>query len=114
MAEINLDSLWKIAENEANWLKYYGHVSTRMTEEFTDAYFYDRMISIGYAKVPTPLHLRCAMGYITSDKPVLESEPMELKMTSGPRNHEKNVYTCLEYFVGTRQMLDEIKSIIKK
>jgi len=111
---MNLEDVWCVAENEANWLKYYGHVSTRMTEEFEDADFYDRMISIGYAKVPTSLHLRCAMGYVTSDKPVLDSEPAELLMTSGPRNHEKNVYTCLEYFVGTRQRLDEIKSIIKK
>ena len=109
---MNKEELWNLADSEADWLRYYGHFSTRETEGFEDADFYDRMVSIGYAKVPTPLVMRCPMGFITGPQPVLECEPEELVMVSGPRNHDNNVYTPLEYFIGTRQ--DKFDKLITK
>lgn len=104
--------MWRHADTEADWLRYYGHASSRETETFEDAGFYDRMLSIGYAKVNTPLDMRCPMGYITGPKPVLECVIEELEFVSGPRNHEMNVYTPLEYFIGTKH--DSMDELITK
>jgi hypothetical protein len=110
---MNEKKLWQFADTEADWLRYYGHASTRGTETFDDADFYDRMISIGYAKVNTPLWSRCPMGFITGPKPVLECDIEELEFVSGPRNHENNVYTPLEYFIGTKRNIDELITKIR-
>lgn len=110
---MKLEELWKSATTEADWLRYYGHRDTKMSEKFEDEKFYDRIISIGYAKVVTPIWERCAMGHITSDKPVLESTVEELSFTSGPRNHSKNVYTPLEYLIGRKIGTEQLVKIIK-
>lgn len=110
---MNLEKLWKLATTEADWLRYYGHSDTRLSEEFNDVNFYDRIQSIGYTKRVIELPARCAMTYITSDKPILESEISELRMTSGPRNHSDNVYTPLEYFIGRKIGVNQLIDIIK-
>jgi len=96
---MTLEELNKYAEQETSWLRYYGNgkPEERIAEKYEDAKFYDRIVSIGYTKRVIPLANRCAAYYITADKPVLECEPEELKGVSGPRNHEENVYTALEY-----------------
>lgn len=110
---MNKEQLWQLADTEADWLRYYGHSSTRGTETFEDAEFYDRMVSIGYTKVNIPLCARCPMGFITGPKPVLKCVPDELELVSGPRNHDSNVYTPLEYFIGTKQNMDELITKIR-
>jgi len=110
---MELEKLWKLATTEADWLRYYGHSDTRLSEKFEDEKFYDRIISIGYTKRVIPLHERCSMGYVTSDKPVLESEFSDLRSISGPRNHDNNVYTPLEYFIGRKIGVDQLIAIIK-
>lgn len=110
---MELEKLWKSATTEADWLRYYGHIDTRMSEKFEDEKFYDRIVSIGYAKVVTPIWDRCPMGFITSDNPVLESTVEDLSFTSGPRNHSKNVYTPLEYFIGRKIGTNQLIKIIK-
>jgi hypothetical protein len=99
MTEQELD---RAAEQETSWLRHYGHKDTRTTDSYEDEKFYDRINSIGYAKVDTPLDRRCPATYITSDIPVLQSNVGQLKNTSGPRNHEQNVYTPLEYVVSQK------------
>jgi len=111
---MKLEEIWKSAETEADWLRYYGHRDTRMSEKFEDEKFYDRIVSIGYAKVVTELATRCAMNHITSDKPVMESEVSDLRFVSGPRNHENNVYTPLEYLIGKKNGTTQLINIIKK
>jgi hypothetical protein len=110
---MELEKLWKSATVEADWLRYYGHSETRLSEKFEDEKFYDRIISIGYTKKVIPLVSRCAMCYITSDKPVMESDIKDLRIISGPRNHENNVYTPLEYLIGKKVGTDQLTSIIK-
>lgn len=111
---MKLEEIWKSASTEADWLRYYGHRDTRMSEKFEDEKFYDRIISIGYAKVVTPLVVRCAMNHITSHKNVMESEVSDLYFTSGPRNHSNNVYTPLEYLIGKKIGTQQLINIIKK
>jgi len=111
---MKLEEIWKSASTEADWLRYYGHRDTRMSEKFEDEKFYDRIVSIGYAKVVTELASRCAMTHITSDKPVMKSEVGDLRFTSGPRNHENNVYTPLEYLIGKKIGTTQLVNIIKK
>lgn len=110
---MELQKLWNLATTEADWLRYYGHSDTRLSEPFEDEKFYDRIVSIGYTKRVIPLPNRCAMSCITSDKPVTESEVEDLRIVSGPRNHDKNVYTPLEYFISRKVRVDELIAIIK-
>jgi hypothetical protein len=108
-----LEKIWKSAKTEAEWLKYYGHVDTRMSEKFEDVNFYDRIISIGYAKKNIPLPQRCSMLNVTSDKPVLESDIIDLKEEYSLRNHDNNVYTALEYLIAKRIGTEQLIKIIK-
>ena len=110
---LNLEKIWKSARIEADWLRYYGHVDTRMNEKFEDVNFYDRIVSIGYAKRNISLDQRCSMLNITSDKPVLESEISELKEEYSLRNHDKNIYTALEYLIGKNIGTEQLIKIIK-
>lgn len=117
---MTIEEINKYADQETSWLKYYGcnqdngepNKTTRQSDPYNDAKFYDRIISIGYTKRVIPLHSRCPAGYITSKKPVLESSVEELEFGSGPRNHENNVYTPLEYVfsknVGDHEKLRKI------
>ena len=89
-----LQKILKLATIEAEWMSHYGHEDSRKNEQFDDFLFYDRMLPIGYSKVYTPLHLRCPMGYVNS------LDINDIKDTIyGPRNHENNVYTCLEFVI---------------
>lgn len=110
---MKLEELWKLARNEADWLRYYGHSETRLSEKFNDEKFYDRIIGIGYTKVVIPLPSRCSMGNITSDKPVMESSINDLYIISSPRDHSKNVYTTLEYLIGKKIGTEQLIKIIK-
>jgi hypothetical protein len=102
---MTIEELNKYTDHETSWLKYYASYqesgdpnrTTRFSDPYNDAKFYDRLIGIGYTKKVIPLSMRCAAGYVTSKKPVLESTIEELEIISGPRNHENNVYTPLEY-----------------
>jgi hypothetical protein len=109
--KINFEKLWKCAKVEADWLRYYCH-SDYKTDPFNDALFYDRIQSIGYTKKVIPLSQRCSMLNITSDKPVLESDVTDLVISNSLRDHSKNIYTALEWFlaknVGTEQLLQII------
>ncbi len=111
---LDLEKMWKYAKTEAEWLRYYGHKESRMLEEFSDANFYDRIKSIGYTKRVIELHQRCSMMNVTSDKPVLESDISDLRQECSLRNHDKNIYTALEWFIAkgiaTEQLIDIIKN----
>lgn len=106
--------MWKSAKTEADWLRYYGHKDSRMSEEFLDANFYDRIESIGYTKRVIELHQRCSMLNVTSDKPVLESDISDLREEYSLRNHDKNVYTALEWFIAKGIATEQLIEIIKK
>jgi hypothetical protein len=110
---LDLEKMWKSARTEAEWLRYYGHEESRKSEDFSDVNFYDRIKSIGYTKRVIQLHQRCSMMNITSDKPVLESEISELRIATETRNHGKNVYTALEWFIGKGMAKDQLISSIK-
>jgi hypothetical protein len=110
---LNLEKIWKSARIEADWLRYYGHSESRMSEKFEDVNFYDRIISIGYAKKNISLPQRCSMLNVTSDKPVLDSDIIELKEEYSLRNHNNNVYTALEYLIGKNIGTEQLIKIIK-
>jgi len=78
-----------------------------MEEQFEDIDFYDRMIPIGYSKVYTPLVQKCPMGFVNS------LDPEIAEVIFGPRNHEKGVYTPLEFVIYNKieGYLDLIKLI---
>ena len=101
-----MNKIFKLAKIEAEWMRYYGHVDSRLEEKFEDTEFYDRMIPIGYSKVYTPLVHKCPMGYVNSLTEVAE-------LVYGPRNHSKGVYTPLEYVIYNKVdgYLDLIKLI---
>lgn len=105
-----IKEIFKLAKGEAEWLKYYGHKESRNDESFLDFLFYDRMYSIGYCKVPTPLYIRCPLGYVNS----LDVK-YSTKIQTGPRNHSKHIYTCLEFVIynkidGYLELIKFIKS----
>ncbi len=101
------EKIFKLAKIEAEWMRYYGHIDSRISETFEDINFYERMLPIGYSKVYTPLVNKCPMGYVNS----LDLEKAEV--VYGPRNHEKGVYTPLEYVIYNKVdgYLDLIKLI---
>jgi hypothetical protein len=105
--------MWKSAKTEAEWLKYYGHQESRLVEDFSDANFYDRIQSIGYTKKVISLHGRCTMMNVTSDKPVLDSKINELIICNSYRDHNQNIYTALEYFIGTGMAKDQLIKVIR-
>lgn len=104
----------KLVDHEASWLKYYGFAVTRTTELYNDVTFYDRIQSIGYTKRVILLSNRCVAAHITSKRPVLESSIEELEIVSGPRNHEINVFTPLEYaFANNLEGTDKLRELLK-
>ena len=111
---LDLEKICKCAKVEADWLRYYGHEKSRMNEDFSDVNFYDRIESIGYTKRVIPLPNRCSMLNITSDKPVLECEVSELRISNSNRDHNKNIYTALEYLIDKGISVDELIDIIKR
>lgn len=105
----------KLIEHETVWLHYYGHPDERITEEYNDHMFYDRLVSIGYTKKVIALWMRCCGGFITSDRPVLESTVEELRIIGSPRDHEANIYTPLEYMFAKKYgRYMECKNILKE
>ena len=91
-----IEKILKLAKTEAEWMRYYGHESSRKEESFEDIGFYDRMLPIGYSKVYTPLAHKCVMGFVDS------LDPEKAKLVSGPRDHSKGVYTPLELVIFNR------------
>jgi hypothetical protein len=110
---LDLEKMWRSAKTEAEWLKYYGHQESRLVEDFSDVNFYDRIQSIGYTKRVTALYQRCSMLNVTSDKPVLECGISELKISDTNREHSKNIYTALEYFIGTGMAKEQLIKVIR-
>jgi len=103
------NKIYKAAKTEAEWLRYYAHNKERDLEPFDNCTFYDRLPSIGYAKVNTPLSSRCPTFHITSQSLVTDCDLDELIIISGPRNHSENTYTPLEYFLVCNKIPKSIK-----
>lgn len=103
-----IKEIFKTAQQEAEWMRYYGHIDSRNSETFDDILFYDRMVPIGYSKVYTQLHIKCAMGFVNTLN--IDSN---VEICYGPRNHSKDVYTCLEFVIYNKidGYLDLIKLI---
>lgn len=104
---MEIEKIKKLASTEADWLRYYGYVESRKEEKFEDVGFYDRMQPIGYSKVWTPLSIRCPMAFVTG-------LDLDATVTSGPRCHEKGVYTPLEFVIynkieGYLELIERIK-----
>lgn len=110
---IEKDKLIEAAKVESEWLKYYGESKTRSLEKFNDCLFYDRIKSIGYTKRIVKLYNRCAMMRITSESPVLDSNMEQLSISNEERNHDKNVYTALEYLIHNEIEKNKFIKIIK-
>ena len=53
------------------------------------------------------------MMNITSDKPVLESKISDLKICNSYRDHSQNIYTALEYFIGTGMAKEQLIKVIR-
>lgn len=103
---MELGEIYQAAIKECEWIKYYGHRDTRLAETFEDHKFYERIQSIGYTKVVMPLHLRCAMMYVTPIDSVLELEPDVSALDLDPKHigpsygpKTDKVPTALEYVI---------------
>jgi len=103
------NEIYKAAKTEADWLRYYAHRKERDECVYDNCEFYDKIPSIGYAKVVTPLAQRCAMMYVTGLQLVTDCKLNQLAIVSGPRNHSMNVYTPLEYFLASKNVPQDIK-----
>jgi hypothetical protein len=105
-----IEKIFKLAKIESEWLSHYGHEDSRKEEEFEDIKFYDRMLPIGYSKVWTPLEQRCPMGYVDT------LNINEVKgIVWGPRNHDNNIYTCLEFVIHNKiEGFEQLIKMIKK
>jgi hypothetical protein len=101
-----IETIFKTAKLEAEWLRYYGHIDSRNEETFNDILFYDRMYPIGYSKKYTQLADRCPMGYLNGLN--LKSN---IEICFGPRNHSKEIYTCLEFIIHNK--IDGYLNLIK-
>lgn len=99
---MDLNEFQRYIDHETQWLKYYGYRPDRKSDMYDDHLFYDRIQSIGYAKVVTPLSNRCVAAFITSDKPVLTSSIEELYVIHRLRNHKENIYSPLEYLMANK------------
>lgn len=99
-----IEKIKKMAKTESEWMRYYGHESSRAEEKFEDIGFYDRMLPIGYSKVYTPLAHKCPMGFVDS------LDPESARLVSGPRDHSKGIYTPLEFMIHNR--MEECESLI--
>jgi hypothetical protein len=114
---MTIEELKKHTDQEASWLQYYGSSNERKVDLYNDTNFYDRIVNAGYAEPSKrfiPLSMRCASGFVTSKNPVLESTIEELEFVFEQRNHEKNIYTSLEYFLATNcEGSEKIKEFIR-
>ena len=90
------EELFKAAKQELEWLRYYGHVDSRLA--FTsDSEIYRDLQSIGYAQKNTSLDIRCAPYVITSNNQInSETSIDELFIIGSTRNKIENKYTPLE------------------
>jgi len=106
--------LLKYVDHETSWLKSYGLIEERKKDLYNDTNFYERLQRVHTNSRTVALPLRCAAVYITSKKPVLESTIEELECVSGPRNHQINVYTPLEYFFAKNiEGCEDLKAILR-
>jgi hypothetical protein len=104
-----IEKILRLAKTEAEWMRYYGHESSRKEERFEDIGFYDRMLPIGYSKVYTPLSHKCPMGFVDS------LDPDSARVVSGPRDHSRGIYTPLELVVHNRMReMNEMIAMIKE
>lgn len=53
------------------------------------------------------------MMNVTSDKPVLESKIDELRICNSYRDNGQNIYTALEYFIGTGRAKEQLIKVIR-
>ena len=93
---MNKDELWKHVDREIDWAAYYGYSKDRDLLDMNKP-FYDQVRSIGYAKVNTPLDVRCN-GYLC----FVYTEGMsieDLVPLSERRNSEENKFTPMEVWV---------------
>lgn len=105
----------KAAQQEADWLRYYGRREDRESDDFSDG-FYDRVKSIGYTKKVIPLPMRCSCMYITSTDghTVIGNDVKNLIPISGPRDTFNNIHTALEYVLSSDSTVrEQLISIIK-
>jgi hypothetical protein len=90
------EELFKAANQELEWLRYYGHVDSRLSFT-TESEIYRDLQSIGYAKRNTALDFRCAPHILTSNNLICEESKLEeLFIIPSTRNHAENKYTPLE------------------
>jgi hypothetical protein len=105
---MNKEELWKHVDREVDWAKYYGYAEDIKVLDM-DKPFYDQVRSIGYAKVNTPLDIRCN-GYLCFEyKDGMKVE--DLVSLNQRRNSEENKFTPLEVWV---MLYPEDKEIINK
>ena len=92
------EQLKKEVELELQWLKYYGFREDR--ENYDPSKLpYEQLRSIGYAKVNTPLPLRCGFFRVTADEPIsIDTELEDLIVSNDSRNIEQNIFTALDFW----------------
>lgn len=91
------EELWKYVLSEINMIRYYGYREDREKLDMNGPSIYSQIRSIGYAKVKTPLDLRCA-GYICFEYRVGLSLD-ELVSLNERRNEIENKFTPLEIWI---------------
>ena len=105
---MNREELWKTVDREVDWLAYYGYRDDRKNVDM-DKQVYDQIKSIGYAKVNTPLDIRCNgyLCFVWKDGMTID----DLEPLNESRNTEENKFTPLEVWV---KLYPEDKELIYK
>jgi len=106
------DFFIKAVNQEIEWLCFYAMRNTRnLLSESSD--IYAELISIGYAKVVTPLDKRCPACIITSKEKIDENVAIDdLEIAYTLRNHSENLFTPLEVF--WMKFKDKRKEVLEK
>lgn len=91
------EKLWKLVSNEIEWMSHYGYREDRLNLDLKKDSIYDQIRSIGYAKVNTPLDLRCVgwLSFRWSDDLKIEN----LVPLNERRDTLKNLYSPTEIWV---------------
>lgn len=92
------EQLKKAVKLELEWLKYYALREDRKIYD-PSKLAYEQLRSIGYAKVNTPLPIRCGFLRVTAVKPISSVTKLkELIISSSNRNIEQNIFTALDFW----------------
>lgn len=103
------NDLWKMALREAERLRMCSKTDSINSEKFDSIDFYSNIEY--YSSVP--LYELTNLKYVSSDKSINKAKLKDIYIISETRDHSKNIYTPLEYFLINDIGRDKLLNILK-